>query len=115
MTPVNFLERTEEELLEIIGQSIADKDLGFFPLPKSREALKRAAIQWMQNNWELIQKTICHREGIRKLFESPERELLFHLLCDILSATIVGVHVGALSAYLIRRGHKFLCRDSSAA
>jgi hypothetical protein len=109
-----YLDKSEDELLEIIGESVEDDTLGFFPIPKTRAELRERATKRLNELHAVLHDAICGNAEIRRLFHSPERELMFHAVCDIVTALSLGLHVGAITAYLVRRGIHTLCNESSS-
>ena len=106
-----LLDLTEDELLETIGNSLSDDSRRLFPLPKSSGELREAAQKWLTEQHTFLQQAVCGNERIRAVFHSPEREFVFHAVCDVLTAVIIGVHVGAVSAYIIKRGLYSFCNE----
>lgn len=45
-----------------------------------------------------------HRRGDAILESPSEIELLFHLVCEVLAATLTAVHIGAVATYLVKKG-----------
>lgn len=104
-------EMLEDDLLAMIGESLPSQVFGTSPRKKDKQQLIKLATEWIQGNRLLLCDAICKNEAIRSLFKSPERELAFHLVCDALAKLALDVHVGALAAYLVRRGVHSLCDE----
>ena len=107
----DLLNRTDEELLEHIGRSLAPESLEMFPRVPTREELRERARAWLAEAHLSLQTMLCANESLRALDRSPERELVFHAICEVLTGVMTGVHVGAVSAYVVKRGLHTLCRD----
>lgn len=104
-----FLELSDDQLLEEIGRSLPSESLGMFPLPVSKDEAKKRAVEWFSTQRATLQTVICEDQRIRGIERSAEAELLFHLVCEILTAAISGIPVGAVAAYLVKKGLRTLC------
>ena len=108
----DLIHLSEDELLERIGASLESDELGMFPKFPDRRALRDQANIWLRENHALLQAMVCKNAAIQSIRKSPEAELIFDTVCEVLAAELTGIHVGALTAYLIMRGLDRLCESA---
>jgi len=65
-----FLSRSENELLEIIGENVDDGSLVVFPIPKTKAELREKATAWLEE-----QRTTLH-DAIRDLSRNGTQRFL---------------------------------------
>lgn len=107
-----LLGASEEALLETLGRSIETESLGMFPPFITPAEARRRAAEWLGKHRQELQTALCTNSAVRKLESSAETELLFHLVCEVLTATLTGIHIGAVAAYLVKKGLHALCESA---
>ncbi len=110
---------SEPDLLEMIGKAVPSGELNVFGIPPGRDEAIRRAKEWLGSQHVVLRKKLCRNKEVHELDgkvrshePSPERELLFEMVCGILTETLVhvpAIPVGVVTAYLIRRTIRSLC------
>ncbi len=112
---------SESDLLETIGKSVPSGELGMFSIPPGRDEAIRRAKEWLGSQHLELRRMLCRNKEVHELDSkvrpqepSPERELLFEMVCGILTELLVhtpGIPAGVVTAYLIRRTIRSLCES----
>ncbi len=110
---------SESDLLELIGKGVPSGELNMFAIPPGRDEAIRRAMEWLGSQHVVLRDKLCRNKQVHDLDgktrpreHSPERELLFEMVCGILTESFVqmpGIPIGVVTAYLIRRTIRSLC------
>src|SRR5438874_548622 len=96
------LSLTEDELVLQIGSALQEGVRN--AQPASRSELLAAGHAWLRGHNERFCIALCGSVAIRTLHNSGEVDLLFHAVCEAITTYCVGVPVGFVAAYLVKRG-----------
>ena len=102
-----LLERTDEELLAMIGESLPSETMG--ALPPSIDRLCEIAREWIDKNTERIQSSLCKSKIIYKLAHDGNVSDLFLAVSVLIESLTLHSAASPLAAWICKRGVSTFC------
>jgi hypothetical protein len=106
----NLLALSEDELLAKIGIDVAGESLRLRP-PSVQDLIQKGR-EWLIANMQMLQNQVCRDLELRRMVENPtDNQVLAIAVLDLITSYVVGVSPITVTALLIKRGLRNLCRE----
>lgn len=104
----NLFALSEREILIAIGNDILAEESRFLP-PSTQKAIQKA-MNWLEENYELLQAATCGNTYVWKYYTDNEDIMLAAAIADLISGICLNLSPFSVAVLLVKKGIGEFCK-----